>query len=241
MKKKYLILLFTLHAINCFSQTKCFKQFNGEILNNTEYKQLKKQKIENFKRTSDNLTLIDETKEIRRNKDSIIYEIILYGVPISMAKELKARKKLIGKKFQFDNLITIDGKKLNLSDLNGKPTLVNFWSTQCTPRLEEIPVLNLIKEEFKDKINFISITYDPKEKVAKLLEKINYDFIHITDSKAVLAKFVIESYPQNYLINKNGYIYSIENGIPNVIQKDGTRKIGDGKEIKEKLKKLLFE
>lgn len=104
----------------------------------------------------------------------------------------------------------------------------------------EIPVLNLIKEEFKDKINFVSITYDSKEKVLKLFEKVKYDFIHLTDQKDLINKLGIKSYPQNYLIDKNGLIFSLENGIEfqNVNEK---LQIGNGNELREKLKKLLTD
>lgn len=241
MRNKIFMSLFMLFSIVCSSQTRYYKQFNGKILNNSEFKKLKKESLNNLKKTSNEVCLMDETKELRRNKDSIIYDIVLYSIPKSMLKELKARKKLIGKKFSSENLITIDGNKIDFSDLNGKPSLINFWYTQCSPCVEEIPALNQIKEEFKDKINFISITLDTKEKVLKFLEKINFDFIHVTDSKTIIKKLGIDSYPQNYLINKEGYIYSIENGIGNIVSDDGKRKIGDGKWLKEKLKKLLIE
>jgi cytochrome c biogenesis protein CcmG/thiol:disulfide interchange protein DsbE len=241
MKNKILIILLTLSTIICSSQTKYYKDYNGKILNITEFTKLKKESLENYKKMSSDMVLIDETKEIHRNRDSVIYEIELIGMSKGMVKEMKVRKKLIGKKFPFENLTTIDGKKLNFVDLNGKPTLINFWFTQCYPCLEEIPVLNQIKEEFKDKINFISITYDSKEKVLKLFEKEKYDFIHLTDQKDMIKKMGIKSYPQNYLINKNGLIFSVEDGIEYLNVTDEKPKIGNGNELREKLKKLLTD
>lgn len=50
----------------------------------------------------------------------------------------------------------------------------------------------------------------------------------------------IKSYPQNYLINKNGLIFSVEDGIEfqNVNEK---LQIGNGNELREKLKNLLTD
>jgi cytochrome c biogenesis protein CcmG/thiol:disulfide interchange protein DsbE len=240
MKNNILILLLTLTTIICSSQTKYYKNTNGKILNISEFTKLKKQTLEDFKKMSSDMVLIDETKEIKRNNDSVIYKIELMGMPKGMVKEMNVRKKLTGKKFPFENLTTIDGKQLNFGDLNGKPTLINFWFTQCYPCLEEIPVLNLIKEEFKDKINFVSITDDSKKKVLKLFEKVKYDFIHLTDQKDLINKLGIKSYPQNYLIDKNGLIFSVEDGIEylNVNEK---LQIGNGNELREKLKNLLTD
>src|SRR5215213_5623023 len=43
---------------------------------------------------------------------------------------------------------------------NGKPLLVNFWATWCDPCREEFPELVRIDAEYKDKIDFITISFD---------------------------------------------------------------------------------
>ncbi|MEP7075863.1 MAG: thioredoxin domain-containing protein [Acidobacteriota bacterium] len=43
---------------------------------------------------------------------------------------------------------------------NGKPLLVNFWATWCDPCREEFPELVKINNDFKGKIDFITISLD---------------------------------------------------------------------------------
>ena len=43
---------------------------------------------------------------------------------------------------------------------NGKPLLVNFWATWCGPCREEFPDLVKLDQEFKGKIDFITISLD---------------------------------------------------------------------------------
>jgi thiol-disulfide isomerase/thioredoxin len=34
----------------------------------------------------------------------------------------------------------LNGKKISFTELNGKPTLINFWFTTCAPCIDEMPV-----------------------------------------------------------------------------------------------------
>ncbi len=43
---------------------------------------------------------------------------------------------------------------------NGKPLLINFWATWCGPCREEFPYLVEIGNDYKDKIDLITITLD---------------------------------------------------------------------------------
>jgi cytochrome c biogenesis protein CcmG/thiol:disulfide interchange protein DsbE len=118
-------------------------------------------------------------------------------------------KKNIGKHFPIENFKSIDKKSFKTDELNGKPTFVNFWFTNCTPCVEEIPVLNKLKEEFGDKINFVAITFDTKEKVEEFLKKRKINFRHIVNSKQQLKNMEIQAYPMNYILDKDGNIVNV--------------------------------
>jgi thiol-disulfide isomerase/thioredoxin len=44
-----------------------------------------------------------------------------------------------------------DGSLLQLSDFQGKPLVLNFWATWCTPCVEEMPLLNAFYQQNKAK------------------------------------------------------------------------------------------
>lgn len=48
---------------------------------------------------------------------------------------------------------------------NQKPLLVNFWATWCAPCIEEFPDLVKIDNDYKGKIDFITITLDDVEDI----------------------------------------------------------------------------
>jgi len=60
---------------------------------------------------------------------------------------------------------------------NQKPLLINFWATWCAPCIEEFPDLVKIDNDYKGKIDFITVTLDDVEElntgVPKFLKKMN--------------------------------------------------------------------
>jgi thiol-disulfide isomerase/thioredoxin len=53
----------------------------------------------------------------------------------------------------------------NILKANGKPLLVNFWATWCDPCREEFPDLVKIDADYKNKIDFITVSLDDVEEL----------------------------------------------------------------------------
>lgn len=49
----------------------------------------------------------------------------------------------------------MDGTEVKLSSLRGKTVFVNFWATWCGPCMQEMPEMNKIYPDYKDKIEFL--------------------------------------------------------------------------------------
>ncbi len=58
---------------------------------------------------------------------------------------------------------------LDLIKPKGKPLLINFWATWCVPCREEFPELVHIDDEYRGKIDFITITLDDVEELDRLV------------------------------------------------------------------------
>ncbi len=123
-------------------------------------------------------------------------------------------EKKIGQHFPIENYKNDEGKNFSPTELEGKISLINFWSTNCAPCIEELPYLNKLKEALGTKVNFIAITHDPKEKVDKFLAKHTFNFVHITDSEQELKSyFSLIRNPLNFIIDKNGNVQEITGNI----------------------------
>jgi thiol-disulfide isomerase/thioredoxin len=78
---------------------------------------------------------------------------------------------------------------------NPKPLMVNFWATWCGPCVEEFPDLVKIDEEYRGKIDFITISMDD-------LADINTDVPKFLDKmKAKMPAYLLKSDDEEAAIN----------------------------------------
>jgi len=54
----------------------------------------------------------------------------------------------------------IDNKLYSLIEFKEKYTYIDIWASWCAPCISQIPHLKLLEEEFKDKVNFVSIAWN---------------------------------------------------------------------------------
>ena len=57
----------------------------------------------------------------------------------------------IGDKIPEVRLVNLEGQPVRLSSLQGKAVVLNFWATWCPPCRREMPLLDSLQTEFKDK------------------------------------------------------------------------------------------
>lgn len=113
----------------------------------------------------------------------------------------------VGKHFPIENFKNENGGNFTPDYFKGKITFINIWFTTCEPCIEEMPYLNQLKEKLGDKISFVGITFDNKEKVEKFLLKHQFNFNQLVgfDYK-MLTQHDIKRFPTSFLLDSDGKI-----------------------------------
>lgn len=105
-----------------------------------------------------------------------------------------------------------NGNSVKLSDLFGKPIVLNFWASWCSPCKSEMPEFNKVYEEVGEDITFMMVDlvdgqHETKEKGAQYVKEQGFSFPVYFDTKQDAAyKYGIASIPTTIFINKDGYI-----------------------------------
>ena len=88
-----------------------------------------------------------------------------------------------------------DAKLKQLLNPSGKPLLVNFWATWCGPCREEFPDLVEIDNEYRGRIDFITISLDFAEETDAAVPKF------LSEMKAEMPTYLLVSADENAIIS----------------------------------------
>ena len=106
-------------------------------------------------------------------------------------------------------LTSLDGKEVSVSDYKGKVVLVNFWATWCPPCLAEMPDLNKLYVDYKDKgLQILGLTVSSRAKdIPKKVKQSGVTYPILLEAEPVAAKFGgFGAIPQTFIIDKQGKI-----------------------------------
>jgi cytochrome c biogenesis protein CcmG/thiol:disulfide interchange protein DsbE len=106
-------------------------------------------------------------------------------------------------------MLDADGATLRLSELRGKPTLLNFWATWCDSCRVEHPILVSLSRTFEGRVNFVGVAYlDTEPKLRGWLAAhggMAFPTLIDVGSTAAVA-FGVGRLPESYLIDQDGVI-----------------------------------
>lgn len=113
------------------------------------------------------------------------------------------------------DLVTVDGSKIDISSLRGKPTLINYWTSWCIPCLEELPVLEELSRDFPE-VNFISINgveQDDLSAVKQTIANLSITHLILLDvGEQFWKNYGVMFLPTSFFIDRHGIIQHVQFG-----------------------------
>lgn len=88
----------------------------------------------------------------------------------------------------------------------GKVILINFWATWCPPCIAEMPSMQKLYNDYKDRVEFLFVTSDDFTEINTFLNDHNYTFKVYQPASQYPEYFDITTIPRTFLINQSGQI-----------------------------------
>lgn len=120
---------------------------------------------------------------------------------------------------------SLQGKKIALESLHGKVVLVNFWATDCSVCMHEMPQLINTYRKYKAQgfeTVAVAMSYDPPNYVLDYAEKNSLPFNVALDVQGTIARAFgdVTLTPTVFIIDKRGNIVKRIVGEPDFAQLD---------------------
>ncbi|MHA7058080.1 TlpA family protein disulfide reductase [Aquimarina sp. M1] len=100
----------------------------------------------------------------------------------------------------------VNTESMNLSTAKGQVVLLNYWATWCPPCIAEMPSLQELYDDYKNKMVFVFLTEDNDPELNKFMSDKNYSYPIYRSLSEHPEPFVHKPIPGTYLIDKNGNI-----------------------------------
>ena len=143
--------------------------------------------------------------------------ILIFLISNSFASEISNIKNLVINKelTKYEKLTFLDSKKkeINIENFKGNLIMLNFWATWCAPCKEEMPSLDLLKNNSNLdnlKIFPINVGQESEEKAIKFFKDLKIKNLNTYfDSQITLAKkFGLRGIPTTIFLNKEGFEFA---------------------------------
>jgi peroxiredoxin len=119
-----------------------------------------------------------------------------------------------GKRARNFVLHDLSGKSISLKDYAGKPVVVNFWATWCTPCLQEMPWLEeLTRENAGSGFTMLGLSVDSElssaapGKIAATVKRLRVTYPILLSDKSMKKLYgPVDLLPETFYINRKGMI-----------------------------------
>jgi peroxiredoxin len=145
---------------------------------------------------------------------SLALSVVIAGLLVLSGCGLEAAPE-IGYPAPDFTLTDLDGNEVSLSSYRGKAVFLNFWATWCPPCRFEMPEMEGLYQEYKNK-DVVIIGVDLMEyasSVSSFVEENGYSWTFVIDSTGeVTADYAVTGIPASFFIDKKGIIRALQVG-----------------------------
>lgn len=165
--------------------------------------------------------------------------IMLFGVTIAQAQKIDSGLSLIGKPcpdFIFKRVFNYSKNQVALSDLIGKPFIIDLWASWCVPCVKEFPRMDSLQNEFEGELKIIPVGWDNEKNVETIFNRLlDKNLLNYHKLSAAFDKDFVKRINAGELISvwvdKNSIIRYYSS--PQRITSKNLRDFIDGKPVKE--------
>ena len=150
---------------------------------------------------------------VPRGADASTPRASLADTPASRETKIGVRKGELARDFVGTGP---DGAIVRLSDLRGKPTIINFWATWCTSCLAELPDFKAIQQELgAENLHVVAVNAGERSNAArKYLNTLNPPAFHVAMDPTLIVSdaYGVFGMPTSVFVDADGVVRAVYTG-----------------------------
>lgn len=117
------------------------------------------------------------------------------------------------------SLLDRDSNQITLSELRGRPVIINLWASWCIPCREEMPALEQVHQAYKDQGLIVlavnATNQDNQQAAIRFSDNLGLTFPILFDTQGSVSQaYRLQSLPTTYFVDQNGIIQEVVVGGP---------------------------
>lgn len=137
--------------------------------------------------------------------------VIHKGLALFSPSVVKEDKRVALTDFSWE-LKGLDNARFRFEDTRGEVVLLNLWATWCPPCIAEMPSIQKLHDDYKDRINILLVSSEKQEVVKEYLQKHKYDLNSYQPLTEIPELLQSRSIPRTFLIDRKGNIVINKSG-----------------------------
>lgn len=171
--------------------------------------------IEFGKRLATELCMARDFAAAREVYSQISSRFFLNADVRAMCENKSAKTELIDQPAPEINVADTAGETVDLTALNGKVTLIDFWATNCPPCIEEMPNLKRLYSRYHEKgFEIVGVSLDGDQSIVDQFtqsRKIPWRMIvDEADVRTLRERYQVRLIPSLYLIDQAGNVVQFD-------------------------------
>jgi thiol-disulfide isomerase/thioredoxin len=110
------------------------------------------------------------------------------------------------------DLPALDGSRVSSGDLQGKPLILNFWTTWCQPCREEIPDLQAIARRGDVQVVGIALDDGGAAVVSPFVEAMAIEYPILLGNPKIFSLYDGFGIPHTVLVDRSGAVVEVHRG-----------------------------
>lgn len=105
-------------------------------------------------------------------------------------------------------LVDLEGNRVALEELRGKPVLINFWATWCQPCIAEHPVLQRGAQRWAGRAHFLGIIYHDEVEAIRAFQarRGGWGSTLVDPGSAVAIRYGVYGAPETFILDSEGIV-----------------------------------